>query len=220
MTRVVEVVRHLSDVLVAKASGLNSASYWNHRFSRNWELNGGPLQTALFAAGFCLAPIRTDLRPESVLDFGCGRGDSAPLLRMRFPDARLHLFDFSTAAMDRARRVYGGLADCLDSIDDRDFDLVYCSNVVEHVPDPHAFVAVLASHAKRHLVIQAPYNERHPDGAPLSPAHPKGEHVATIGDELVAHLDEFAWETLHTRVPVAWEAGEQVIFVGTRRALG
>ena len=220
MTRIVEVVRHLSDVVVAKATGLNSASYWNHRFSRNWELNGGPLQTALFAAGFCLAPVRTELRPGTVLDFGCGCGDSTPLLRMRFPDARLHLFDFSMAAMERARRVYGGLAECLGSVDGREFDLVYCSNVVEHVADPRALVALLAPRAKRHLVIQAPHDERHPDGTQLSPARPKGEHVATIGDDLVAHLHAFDWETLHTRVPVAWETGEQVIFVGTRRALG
>lgn len=220
MTKIADVVRHLSDVLVAKASGLNSASYWNHRFSRNWEVNGGPLQTALFAAGFCLATIRTDLRPGTVLDFGCGRGDSAPVLRMRFPDARLHLFDFSTAAVDRARALYGGLAECLSSIEGRDFDLVYCSNVVEHVANPSEFVASLASYAKHHLVIQAPYDERHTDGAPLSPARPKGEHVATITDELLVHLDDFIWETIHTRVPVAWDSGDQVIFVGTRRAQG
>ena len=43
-------------------------------------------------------------------------------------------------------------------------DLVYCSNVIEHIEDLDAFLKMLAKQSSRYLVILVPYNERHANG--------------------------------------------------------
>jgi len=46
MTRIVEIVCVLSDVVAARAIGLNSASCRNRRSRRNWELGSAPRSPA------------------------------------------------------------------------------------------------------------------------------------------------------------------------------
>src|SRR5437899_1231384 len=117
--------------LIATLARTNSRRYWDMRFRSNWEANNGRLQTALFATGFVVATqgLLPDDDIGSILDYGCGCGESLPILRMRFPKAALWYYDFSPAAMGRAAKYYGSIASAFDSAHDRSFDLVYCSNV-------------------------------------------------------------------------------------------
>ena len=38
-------------------------------------------------------------------------------------------------------------------------DLVYCSNVIEHVDDPRSFVDELLEASEKYVLIQAPWEE-------------------------------------------------------------
>lgn len=90
-----------------------------------------------------------DHTPQAVLDFGCGVGDAIPVLRQRFPKARLHGVDISTASLDLARRRHGTLAtfDTPINLTNATFDLVYCNGVFHHIP-PSERVAAMSTIAQ------------------------------------------------------------------------
>lgn len=50
---------------------------------------------------------------------------------------------------------------------DEMWDVVYCSNTIEHIDDPRAFVRSIMKHTRRHAVFLAPYKE----ALPLSEDH-------------------------------------------------
>lgn len=106
----------------------NSKAYWEGRFKRDWVSSGGRLQTSLFATGFALnvATLQIDKGVvRSILDFGCGTGDSVPILKMAFPDASITAWDFSRRARAHAKKEYSELATVPDESPEGKFDLVY-----------------------------------------------------------------------------------------------
>jgi 2-polyprenyl-3-methyl-5-hydroxy-6-metoxy-1,4-benzoquinol methylase len=42
------------------------------------------------------------------------------------------------------------------------WDVVYCSNAIEHMDDPRAFIAQVLQHTRGHALFLAPYNEALP----------------------------------------------------------
>jgi SAM-dependent methyltransferase len=199
---------------VCGGMGLTAKKYWDFRFRTDWQTNFGPQQTAIFAAGFCLA--EDSLAPSSILDYGAGTGDSAPIMKMRYPDAELFLWDFSPAARDKQSR-YGSIATIMDREPSEQVDLVYCSNVIEHIKDIKQFLTKLKVVSKKWIVLQGPYDEKHANGDDISPIKPKGEHVWTINEAMFDVLPaEYDWKSKTFETPYAWE-GEQIIFIGTKK---
>jgi SAM-dependent methyltransferase len=218
--KVSRVASLFANKLVGHAKGLNSKAYWNFRFRHNWESFEGRLQTAIFAAGFVL--LDEHFEAASILDFGCGTGDSLPLLRMRFPKASLHYYDFSKAASTIAEKNYSHIATAIEpATDPRRFELVYCSNVLEHIQDPCIFAREVCALSSKYVVFQAPHDERHADGSPLSTKCPRGEHVNTITQQTMGLLEpSFIWKYRTMLVPYAWPHGEQIFFIGLRQHRG
>lgn len=119
-------------------------------FDRNYELYAHPpgvnaerTRQAAYAA-WIAAVVK---RPLRVLDVGCGNGSLLLALREHWPLAQLHGCDPSPESVRFARAAglcvwAGRVADIPP--DDR-ADLVVSVNVVEHTPDPQAFVSRLAS---------------------------------------------------------------------------
>jgi len=190
--------------------GINSSAYWDARFKTNWLSYGGRLQTALFAVGY--ASTRPALAPVSILDYGCGAGDALPVLRLMFPKAQLYFYDFSTNAMQLTAAAYGNIAEPWSS--QGKCDLVYCSNVIEHIENLDEFLNTLANQSSRYLVILAPYNERHSNGEELTFDKPKDEHVRTVIDGLVEKiLTNYSWR--HEVLELPWDAtGRQIVLLG------
>jgi 2-polyprenyl-3-methyl-5-hydroxy-6-metoxy-1,4-benzoquinol methylase len=90
-----------------------------------------------------------DLVGRNVLEIGCGRGGYAASLCRR--GARVIASDFSSAALDAARKEFASLdlkwlqADIQElPFDDSAFDTVISCETVEHVPDPPRAIAELA----------------------------------------------------------------------------
>ena len=130
-------------------TAVETAAYYD----RPWSTLGTKLDyTEINRVRFVLDSIRefvgcTGLK---ILDFGCGRGWMAPFLS---PLGSVTGIDFSPTGIEFARESYGDhasfvLADShspsLGLPDDSQFDVVVCSEVIEHVPVHSALLAQIA----------------------------------------------------------------------------
>ncbi len=96
----------------------------------------------------------------TVLDVGCGQGSLLDELRDRFPHIQPSGMDLSGKAIELARtRVPQGkfqVADLVFEPPEGKFDLVICSEVLEHLPDDLRAIRNLAKMTGRYLVVSAP----------------------------------------------------------------
>jgi SAM-dependent methyltransferase len=90
------------------------------------------------------------LPPGRVLDLACGVGYGTKLLAERSGNPVVGA-DVAVEAIDYARRRYGGpgvefrVADAMGFADEGGFDAVVSLETVEHLPDPHGFLAHVVS---------------------------------------------------------------------------
>ena len=97
---------------------------------------------------------------ESVLEFGCGTGAvlsqvarigvGSRHVGVDLADPALHR-DANAATLDLRRIDAGSLP-----FEDRSFDLVYASHVIEHIPDPRAALAEIARVARKWVYVEVP----------------------------------------------------------------
>lgn len=115
--------------------------------------------------------IVAELAPATVLDLGCGPGLLVEALRERGVDAEG--VDISEYAIEhcapgaRGHCRVGSISDALD----RDYDLIVCIEVIEHMPSAYAddSVANMAEHARRVLFSSAPDDFKDPSHANVRP---------------------------------------------------
>jgi hypothetical protein len=198
----------------------NSKRYWDFRLLLNWSSRGGRNQTSDFAESLFANVDFKDIDFESILDFGCALGDSAPVLRAYDQDIEIYLWDLSNVGLQKAiRNQREHKAKEWDG--KTKVDLVYCSNVIEHVQDTQAFVNQLVLASNKWVIVQGPYNEKHPDGSPLSAENPLDEHIYTIDEEFIAKFLDLpifgSSQTFIGEAPKAWPDGKQFYFVGQLR---
>jgi SAM-dependent methyltransferase len=122
----------------------------------------GALMQAVFTHFFGrLAEIVEPLAPGSVLDAGCGEGETIERLRPLLPDDTVGI-DHNPACIDYSRRRHPGVEFAVHDItrlpyeDDR-FDLVLCNEVLEHLDRPEAALAELTRVGRHHLVVSVPH---------------------------------------------------------------
>lgn len=100
--------------------------------------------------------------PGSVLDAGCGEGFATGYLAEHLPGARFEGVDVSEGAIAYARQHFGERVTYqVGSVyelpfDDNAFDLVLCSEVLEHLDRPDLAVRELARVARRHVLMTVP----------------------------------------------------------------
>lgn len=147
---------------------VNSEEYWNFRFgSGDWSAKEGFSQTQGFASSQVgRFGLGRDFR-GNLCDFGCGAGDSFPIYRAAFPEAKLFGVDFSKEAIALCKSRFDVLAtfECggVDAVPHS--DVIVCSNVLEHLDDDVGTAAALLERCRKLLVI-VPYREQ-----PLSEEH-------------------------------------------------
>lgn len=211
--------------IAGNSFGINTGKYWDFRMKWDWEASGGGDQTRMFAASFfaVLPPDKCAALKtlKSVLDFGCATGESVPLFSLFLPHANIYLHDISQYGVRNAVKKYSRFFPVARWEKYVRCDLVYCSNVVEHVPDPKSLISDLAGASNKLIVIQAPWEELHSDGNKINPTNPLNEHVWTIDDGFFDRNFPkvgWRWERFIGRVPMAWDGGQQVYFVGEKIA--
>jgi SAM-dependent methyltransferase len=209
--------------VISRVGGLlyetNSRNYWDFRMRWDWGVVGGGAQTQLLAASlFANVPKQKFNDVSVVLDYGCATGDSAIIIRIFLPNSSVMLHDFSRVGVEKGVAKYSRFLPVKIWNGNDKADLVYCSNVIEHVEDPAALVNELISSSRRYIIVQCPENERHSDGSRLSKQCPAGEHVWTVDDEFFKEFirdPRVRWEKFTGIVPMAWEGGVQVYYFGT-----
>ncbi len=91
---------------------------------------------------FCYLP--PDLRPERILDLGCGTGNLTEQIRLQFPDAEITAVDISAEILKECRSRFTGdqriayvQADFRNlPFEPGSFDLVMSSIAIHHIEDP------------------------------------------------------------------------------------
>ena len=150
------------------AAPINSLSWWNGYFERQWEAHDGRNQTRYFISllvdhlgsresNWLAAPGR------SILDWGCAMGDGVDLLCTRFPEALVTGLDFSHTAIGKAAERYprhnfqlsedGGLR--------TSYDAIITSNCLEHFPNPFEVAAGHLRYCKSLYIVMVPFREEH-----------------------------------------------------------
>lgn len=196
---------------------INSKAYWNYRLLLNWNNAGGPEQTEDFAESFFEYVDFAEIEFNSVIDFGCALGDSCSVFKKKNDKLDIFLWDVSSIGLSEAVK-RNKKYDAKKWDQSTKADLVYCSNVVEHIPDTASFVEELCRASKQWVCIQGPYNETHEDGKLITPEKPNGEHVWTINDKFIEKFFKLPiFEKTITFIgeaPAGWPFGKQFYFVG------
>lgn len=100
--------------------------------------------------------------PARILDAGCGEGFTAAFIGKRMPEVEIVGLDVSPGAIGYARQHHGAFAEYrVGSIydlpfEDRSFDLVLCSEVLEHLDQPEKALAEIKRVASRHVLLTVP----------------------------------------------------------------
>jgi 2-polyprenyl-3-methyl-5-hydroxy-6-metoxy-1,4-benzoquinol methylase len=104
----------------------------------------GPERVAFYEE---VAEISARERPRAVIDVGCGTGSLLRAVVERSSPDRVVGIDYAQAGIDRAMKLVPSGEFRVQSIYDIDptetFDLVLCTEVLEHVGDPATAVEVL-----------------------------------------------------------------------------
>lgn len=107
-----------------------------HHYAPTIPVSDGRVQAILGELG----------QARRVLDAGCGKGRYAALVKAASPATEVHAIDVSAEML---RHVSPGIATALSTIQDLPFpdcyfDLVYCVEALEHVPNPRAALTEMA----------------------------------------------------------------------------
>lgn len=101
------------------------------------------------------------LSPESVLDAGCGEGETLDRLAGILPSSPVGIdlnpesVEFAGRRLPEAKISTGDILDL--PFADGEFDLVLCLEVLEHLPDPAAGLAELARVSGGDIVVSVPH---------------------------------------------------------------
>lgn len=117
-----------------------------------------------------LANKLTDLNPDSILDLGCGPGNSTKVLKDTFPNARVIGADNSNEMLEKARGLYPDIEFInLDANGDlheinEKFDIVFSNACIQWLPNHNELLPKLMTLLKPNgiLAIQIPMQREHP----------------------------------------------------------
>lgn len=147
---------------------INSKEYWNSRFNTNWKEYGGEEQTTFFARLLCdMLPskIEREIRYEqySVCDMGCALGEGIPIYSSKL-SVNVDGMDFSEDAIKQCTEKYSNshfwVGDLLDLNSAPQYDVVICSNVLEHFVNPWKILDNLTIVAQKYIIVMVPFCEQ------------------------------------------------------------
>ena len=152
---------------------------------------------------------------QSILDVGCGEGFTLNRLSENKIGAKLEGVEYSKAAIELGQKTYPNIKIKEGNIyqlpyEDNSFDLVLCTEVLEHLDDPQKGLRELIRVSKKYLVISVP-NE------PLfmMAQFIRGKNWSRFGND-IEHINHWTfWQfgnfvkkenikVLGTRHPFAW----------------
>lgn len=167
-----EVMRKIEHEKYVKDSKMkytiNSQKYWDNRFGTDWKDYSGNEQTKYFAT------ILNETLPDwivreinenrdNICDLGCAEGDALPIYRTKFLNAEIYGEDFSQQAIEIAKENYPEfnykVSNILKPEQEKKYEVVICSNVVEHFKDTYNVLKNICERATKYAIILIPYRE-------------------------------------------------------------
>jgi 2-polyprenyl-3-methyl-5-hydroxy-6-metoxy-1,4-benzoquinol methylase len=155
----------------------NSKEWWNDTFKNDWDRKiglNGPSQTRYFMeliVKHCGLNIQGD-----ILDYGCAMGQGVDVLAKY---GHAEGYDFSDVACDKASQLYPYTF--YNSIPQKQYDVVVCSNVLEHFENPIDKFMELIGLSRKYVIAMVPYNQ-----TPACEIHP-----VTITENTFPEVDGF-----------------------------
>lgn len=147
---------------------INSKEYWDNRFDTDWLEFSGDQQTAFFANLMCAmlpkAFVNEVRKNEySVCDMGCALGEGVAIFSRKFA-VDVDGMDFSVEAIQKAKKEfpdYNFWTGDLRNLDqEHRYDVIICSNVLEHFRNPWKIVKGLSEITNKYMVLMFPYKEK------------------------------------------------------------
>ncbi len=159
-------------------------------YELGWDVWGDMIRysPAPFHRRRIIVDIARGLEFENVLDVGCGNGETLAAFAEEFT-AKLTGVDLSEAVISANRKkLLGATFERVDLEREplgREFDLVVCSEVLEHCGDQVAAMANLREMTARHLIVSVP-------AGPVFPIDRAMGHHSHFTSESLRHLLEGA----------------------------
>ena len=147
---------------------INSKEYWDSRFDTNWLDYAGDKQTIFFANLLCgMLPqnLVNEIRENeySVCDMGCALGEGEPVFCNKLA-VDVDGMDFSEEAIAKASASYPEhnfwVGDLKNLDKEKSYDVIICSNVLEHFVNPWKIVKNLSEVADKYMILMFPYKEK------------------------------------------------------------
>lgn len=152
-----------------KSNDLNTKDYWDYRFNNNWEARTGKEQTRFFSDLACaMLPewFIHDVQENeyNLCDIGCALGDALDSFQELFRGSKLYGEDFSPAAIEKSKlnhpEYFFEVADILDLSHKKQYDIIYCSNVLEHFLNPREVLARIIDRSVHYTIVMIPFREK------------------------------------------------------------
>ena len=169
-------------------------------FSSNaWEENMGREQTAYFA-NEAIQRLPENVRSVldeggTLLDYACALGDAANAFRQKFPAARITGYEWASVGRDKAAAAYPDLEFICELPTERMFDVVYCSNMLEHIDLFRDEMIRQTGFVSKFYVVLVPWEETYP----LVPSHVHSFNTSNfppaLPDFVCVHYQEFPTNT-------------------------
>jgi trans-aconitate 2-methyltransferase len=106
--------------------------------------------------------------PESIIDLGCGPGNSTQILVERWPHADIIGLDKSLGMIEKAMEDYPNqkwiLGDAANMEENRKYDLVFSNATLQWIPNHHLLMPKLFKHVNPNgvMAVQLPANQNSP----------------------------------------------------------
>ena len=205
-----------------KLGTVNSEEYWENRFKSNdWEKYDGEGQSAFFskiALNAFPEWLKRDLTKAgwSVHDLGCAEGAGTAELARYFPNCHFTGIDFSKSAIEKAKEkhpfcdfIVGDITKKIEKA-----DIIFCSNVLEHMKHPRIVLENMIEAAKRHAIFLIPLH----DDTNIE------EHFFVFGEEFIpAFYDNYVLSSFAVincdEMETGFWPGKQLLFVYTEKSI-
>lgn len=196
--------------------GVNTKEYWDKRFKTgDWDNNLGEEQSRFFYnIALSLMPqwIKDEINKNyyTLCDIGCAEGDGTHILYREFFNSEIYGYDISEYAIEVAKERYKGIEFIANDIMnlDKNHDVIFSSNTLEHFRRPMDILKKMASVANKYIILMLPLNDE----------NNYSEHFSKFTyNNIPLRVDEFTLvhydEINTTNMPDTHWTGEQILLI-------